>query len=178
MFAAQTRDLSHIELARSDNISSSSKARTYRVNLSWTYFTKVNISTERKTRARIRGENPSILALSVCVGVPRSEVWALGVHVYGFGLSPYMHLTRQMRCLHFCQSVNSPLRISPYTASAFFIRSQAPSVTFGDSSLTEGANLRKKRHYFHSTSFFIFGITVFSEEILRIVFRYLTRRRR
>ena len=26
----------------------------------------MNISTERKTRARIRGENPSILALSVC----------------------------------------------------------------------------------------------------------------
>ena len=89
-----------------------------------------------------------------------------------------MHLTRQMRCLHFCQSVNSPLRISPYTASAFFKRSQAPSVTFGDSSLSEGANLRKKRHYFHSTSFFIFCITVFSEEILRIVFRYSTRRRR
>ena len=58
MFAAQTRDLSHIELARSDNISSSSKARTYRVG-------EAHISTERKTRARIRGENPSILALSV-----------------------------------------------------------------------------------------------------------------
>ena len=68
MFAAQTRDLSHIELARSDNISSSSKARTYRVG-------EAHISTERKTRARIRGENPSILALSVCVGVPRSEIW-------------------------------------------------------------------------------------------------------
>jgi hypothetical protein len=62
MFAAQTRDLSHIELARSDNISSSSKARTYRVG-------EANISTERKTRARIRGKNPSILALSVCKGV-------------------------------------------------------------------------------------------------------------
>ena len=31
MFATQTRDLSHIELTRSDNISSSSQARTYRV---------------------------------------------------------------------------------------------------------------------------------------------------
>ena len=68
MFAAQTRDLSHIELARSDNISSSSKARTYRVG-------EAHISTEIKARARIRGENPFILALSVCVGVPRSEIW-------------------------------------------------------------------------------------------------------
>ena len=68
MFAAQTRDLSHIELERSDNISSLSIAKAYRVN-------EVDISTERKTRARIRGENPSILALSVCVGVPRSEIW-------------------------------------------------------------------------------------------------------
>ena len=64
MFASQTRDLSHIELARSDNISSSSKARTYRVG-------EAHISTERKTRARIRGENPSILALSVFI-----RVWA------------------------------------------------------------------------------------------------------
>ena len=34
------------------------EARTYRVG-------KAHISTERKTRARIRGENPSILALFV-----------------------------------------------------------------------------------------------------------------
>ena len=57
-YVKSERDLSHIELARSDNISSSSKARTYRVG-------EAHISTERKTRARIRGENPSILALSV-----------------------------------------------------------------------------------------------------------------
>ena len=69
MFAAQTRDLSHIELARSDNISSSSKARTYRVG-------EAHISTERKTRARIRGENPSILALSVCKGVWAKPIYA------------------------------------------------------------------------------------------------------
>ena len=73
-------------------------------SLSRTYFTKVNISTERKTRARIRGENPSILALSFCKGA-----W----------VSPYMHLTRQMRCLHFCQSVNSPLMMSPYLQPLF-----------------------------------------------------------
>ena len=30
-------------------------AKAYRVHLSWTYFTKVNISTEEKTRARIEG---------------------------------------------------------------------------------------------------------------------------
>ena len=56
MFALQTRDLSHIELERSDNISSSSKARTYRVN-------EVDISTERKARARTEGFSPLILAL-------------------------------------------------------------------------------------------------------------------
>ena len=59
MFATQTRDLSHIELARSDNISSSSKARTYRVN-------EVDISTKEKTRARIEGFSPFTLALSAC----------------------------------------------------------------------------------------------------------------
>ena len=45
----------------------------------------------------------------------------LFLFVKGFGLSPYMHLTRQMRCLHFCQSVNSPLRISPYPQYSFFL---------------------------------------------------------
>ena len=48
-------------------ISSSSKARTYRVN-------EVDISTEEK-RARVQGENPYILALFL--------------FVYGFGLSPF-----------------------------------------------------------------------------------------
>ena len=48
MFATQTRDLYHIELERSDNISSSSKARTYRAG-------EVDISTE-KTRARVQGK--------------------------------------------------------------------------------------------------------------------------
>ena len=62
MFAVQTRDLSHIELERSDNISSSSKARIYRVG-------EAHISTERKTRARI--EDPFTLALSVVI-----RVWA------------------------------------------------------------------------------------------------------
>ena len=62
MFATQTRDLSHIELTRSDNISSSSKARTYRVN-------EVDISTEEKTRARIEEFSPFILALSACIRV-------------------------------------------------------------------------------------------------------------
>ena len=60
MFASQTRDLSHIELERSDNISSSSKARTYRVN-------GVDISTKEKTRARIEEFSPFTLALSVCI---------------------------------------------------------------------------------------------------------------
>ena len=41
MFASQTRDLSHIELARSDNISSLSAVKAYRVN-------EVDISTEEK----------------------------------------------------------------------------------------------------------------------------------
>ena len=45
MFATQTRDLSHIELVRSGNISSSSKARTYRVN-------GVDISTKNKSKNR------------------------------------------------------------------------------------------------------------------------------
>ena len=64
IYVKSDRDLSHIELARSYNISSSSKARTYRVG-------EAHISPERKTRARIRGENSPILALSVC-----KVVWA------------------------------------------------------------------------------------------------------
>ena len=78
MFALRTRDLSHIELERSDNISSSSKARTYRVK-------EVYISTERKTRARIEG---FFLLLLLFLRVIR--VW-----VY-----PIMRLTSQMRCSH------------------------------------------------------------------------------
>ena len=57
MFALQTRNLSHIELARSVNISSLSKARTYRVG-------KAHISTEEKTRARIQGLSFSVLSLT------------------------------------------------------------------------------------------------------------------
>ncbi|MBQ6906172.1 MAG: hypothetical protein IJN75_04050, partial [Clostridia bacterium] len=53
-----TRDLSHIELERSDNISSLSVAKAYRVN-------RVDISTKEKTRARIEGFFPFTLALSV-----------------------------------------------------------------------------------------------------------------
>ena len=59
-YVKSERDLSHIELARSGNISSLSVAKAYRVNV-------VDISTKEKTRARIRGENPYILALSVCI---------------------------------------------------------------------------------------------------------------
>ena len=68
-YVKSARDLSHIELARSDNISSSSKARTYRVG-------EAHISTERKTIARISGKNPSILALSVCKGVWAKPIYA------------------------------------------------------------------------------------------------------
>ncbi len=57
-YVKSKRDLSHIELMRSGNISSSSKARTYRVNA-------VDISTE-KTRARIEGLYPYVLALYAC----------------------------------------------------------------------------------------------------------------
>ena len=59
-YVKSERDLSHIELARSDNISSSSKARTYRVG-------EAHISTERKTRARIKDFLLFTLALSVCI---------------------------------------------------------------------------------------------------------------
>ena len=78
MFATQTRDLSHIELERSDNISSSSKARTYRVN-------GVDISTKRKNKSKNRRIFPFTLALSVCN--------------MGLGLAHNV-LTGQMRCSH------------------------------------------------------------------------------
>ncbi len=65
MFATQTRDLSHIELERSDNISSSSEARTYRVN-------RVDISTEEKNESKnIRTFSLYACSLSVCI-----RVWA------------------------------------------------------------------------------------------------------
>ena len=59
MFATQTRDLSHIELERSDNLSSSSKARTYRVN-------GVDISTEEKREQEYK-EKILIFLLSFCL---------------------------------------------------------------------------------------------------------------
>ena len=58
-YVKSARDLSHIELTRSGNISSSSKARTYRVGEAY-------ISTKEKTRAGIEGFSPFTLALSVC----------------------------------------------------------------------------------------------------------------
>ena len=66
MFASQTRDLSHIELAQRDNISSSSKARTYRVN-------QVDISTD-EIRARIEGFSPFTLALFLYKGLGLSNL--------------------------------------------------------------------------------------------------------
>ena len=65
MFASQTRDLSHIELERSDNISSLSVAKAYQVG-------EAHISTKEKMRARVQGENPYILALFLLV----IGVWA------------------------------------------------------------------------------------------------------
>ena len=44
----------------------------------------------------------------------------LFVCIKGLGLA-LLHLSRQMRCLRFCQSVNSPLRIQPLSVTAFFI---------------------------------------------------------
>ena len=78
MFAPQTRDLSHIELAQSDNISSLHEVKAYRVN-------EVDISSERKNRARIEGIYPFILAL-FCL-------------YRGLGLA-HLRLTSQTRCSH------------------------------------------------------------------------------
>ena len=61
MFAPQTRDLSHIELAQSDNISSLNEVKAYQVN-------EVDISSERKNRARIEGLYLLSLLFSACIG--------------------------------------------------------------------------------------------------------------
>ena len=58
-YVKSARDLSHIELERSDNISSSSKARTYRVN-------GVDISTEEKREQEYK-EKILIFLLSFCL---------------------------------------------------------------------------------------------------------------
>ena len=61
-----------------------------------------------------------LLLFSACVGVPRSECNELwGVTYMGLGLA-LLHLYRQMRCLHFCQCENSPLRTSPIYLPTFF----------------------------------------------------------
>ena len=59
MFASQTRDLSHIELTRSGNISSLSVAKAYRVN-------KVDISTEEKREQEYK-EKLLIFLLFFCL---------------------------------------------------------------------------------------------------------------
>ena len=83
MFASQTRDLSHIELARSDNISSSSgwgspkRSMSFggsqlSENISSSSFVNIFHESEyidrRKIRARIEGFSPFTLALSVVIG--------------------------------------------------------------------------------------------------------------
>ena len=98
IYVKSERDLSHIELARSDNISSSSKARTYRVG-------EAHISTEEKNKSK----NRSFFSFYSCSFLL----------VYGFGLSP-LRLTGQMRCLHFCKVANSPIRTSPLIGVSVF----------------------------------------------------------
>ena len=71
IYVKSDRDLSHIELAQSDNISSSSTARTYRVNIGvlktkyefWGSRAKLTYRQKEKTRARIEGFFPFTLAL-------------------------------------------------------------------------------------------------------------------
>ena len=58
-YVKSERDLSHIELERSDNISSSSKARTYRVG-------EVDISTEEKKEQEYK-EKLLIFLLFFCL---------------------------------------------------------------------------------------------------------------
>jgi len=56
MFASQTRDLPHIELARSDNISNLNAVKAYRVG-------EAHISTEEKNKSKNGRFYPFILAL-------------------------------------------------------------------------------------------------------------------
>ena len=90
MFATQTRDLSHIELERSDDISSLSNSES----ISNSSF--VNIFHESEYIDRIKKQeqekkeiSPFTLALSACNK--------------GLGIA-HLRLTSQMRCSHFAQS--------------------------------------------------------------------------
>ena len=96
MFASQTRDLSHIELAQSGNISSLSIAKAYRVN-------GVDISTEEKTRARIEGFIPFTLALFCLL---------LGL---GYRPTAFVH-TKAMLVLLYqsCRIFNYPIRTTQF----------------------------------------------------------------
>ena len=82
---------------------------------------KIGISVLRHTTV---GDNAQRLAAALTTALERSDIviaTGLFLFVKGVGLSPHMHLTRQMRCLYFCQSVNSPLRISPYSFGLFLL---------------------------------------------------------
>ena len=76
IYVKSDRDLSHIELERSDNISSSSKARTYRVG-------GVDISTEEKREQEYK-EKILIFLLSFCLYM------GLGLAHYAFDQSNAM----------------------------------------------------------------------------------------
>ena len=53
----------------------------------------------KQTEQEYKDLFPFSLALSACLGVPRSEVWALGLTYLGFGLA-HLRLTGQMQCSH------------------------------------------------------------------------------
>jgi len=60
-----------------------------------------------------------------------TDLFSLSACYMGLGLA-HSRLTSQMRCLHFCQNVNSPLRTSPYLLGEVFIFIDLCQKTFID----------------------------------------------
>ncbi len=57
------------------------------------------------------------------VSAVKTDLFSLSACYMGLGLA-HLRLTSQMRCLHFCQIVNSPLRTSSYCDILFYRLSQ------------------------------------------------------
>ena len=73
----------------------------------------------KQTEQEYKDLFPFSLALSACLGVPRSECYELWGFTYmGFGLTQ-VHLTSQMRCSHYVEYSNSPLRITRFFYTSF-----------------------------------------------------------
>ena len=78
---------------------------------------RISLYNNRK-RGNFSAINRFVSSFCLYRGSPKRKYELWGFTYMGMGLA-HLHLTGQMRRLHFCQSINSPLRTSPFGGDIF-----------------------------------------------------------